>query len=154
MRTRRGLVRVRRIQSDPSPSIAQSPSHNPSPRSARAPCVRVIQPARKAERLKARVGVGEDLAEGVVVEALDHLTGSGVDDETHAAQVVRDDAIGDPALDQVGRDIRLLAVDEPRHHVARTVELGDGVELVLVVEPKTCAGRPGGVIEVTFPAGS
>ncbi|WP_417852013.1 hypothetical protein [Thiorhodococcus fuscus] len=38
-------------------------------------------------------------------------------------------------LDQVGWDIGLLAIDEDRDQVALAIQLGDGVELILVEEP-------------------
>ena len=48
--------------------------------------------------------------------------------------MVADDAVGVATLDHVVRDVGLGAVDESCDHVARAIQLGDGVELVLIQE--------------------
>lgn len=50
--------------------------------------------ARETEGLEAGLRVLEDAAERVVVDALDGATGLSLDDETEAADVVADEAIG------------------------------------------------------------
>ena len=58
------------------------------------PCLGVVQAARKAEGLEARVAVVGHAAPGVVVHALLDVAGFGVHDQAHAAQVVADDVVG------------------------------------------------------------
>lgn len=48
--------------------------------------------------------------------------------------MVGEDAVGDGALDQIGRDVRLVGVDEAADDIVAAVELGDGAKRVLVKE--------------------
>ena len=73
-------------------------------------------------------------APSVVVHPLGDGAGGDVDDQRGAAEVVGDDAVGDAALDHVVGHVDPGGVDEAADDVAGAVELGDGLELVLVEE--------------------
>ena len=96
--------------------------------------VRVRDPPGKSERLEARVGVLDDHAVLVVVDALGDRAGACVNHEAHAPELVGHVAVGNAALDHGVGDVGLCPVDEAGGHVAAAVQLGDGVELVAVDE--------------------
>ena len=60
--------------------------------------LRIIEAAGETERLEAWVGVLQDVAEFVVVEALGDRAIAAVDDQTRAAEVIADDAVADAVL--------------------------------------------------------
>ncbi len=88
--------------------------------------------ACKPKWLKTRVGVLDDIPEFVIVDSLVYGTVGGVDDQSWAAEVVGDNTVGHTALDQIVGDIDLTAIDEPRYNAARAIELGNGVQLILI----------------------
>nr|WP_232463856.1 hypothetical protein [Methylovulum psychrotolerans] len=94
----------------------------------------VVQAARVAEGLEAGVGVLGDVAPDIVVDALGDAAVSGVDDQTRAAEVVTDDAVGGAIFGQVVRHVGFAGVDEAADYLVVAVQFGDGVELVLVEE--------------------
>ena len=94
----------------------------------------IIEAARKPEGLEAGVGVGSDIAEFIVVNPLNDRAGGCVNDQSRAAEVITDDAVCHTTLDHIVWDIGFATVDESRYHVTRTVELGDGIQLILVQE--------------------
>jgi len=59
----------------------------------------------------------------------------GVDDESRAPEMVTDDPIRRAALDHVVGHVEARTVDEAGNDVTRSIEFGDGIELVLVEEP-------------------
>ena len=59
-------------------------------------------------------------------------TTAHLDDATHGADLVGDDAKGGAATDDQIRDVNARGVDELLNEVAATVVFRDGVELVLV----------------------
>ena len=74
--------------------------------------VRVVQPAREAERLKPLMSVLDDIFPLVVVEPLLDSTGRSIDHQPHAPDVVGDEAVARPTAFDVVRDVALAAVDE------------------------------------------
>uniref|UniRef100_UPI0038CC0B83 hypothetical protein n=1 Tax=Methylovulum psychrotolerans TaxID=1704499 RepID=UPI0038CC0B83 len=94
----------------------------------------VVQAACVAEGLEAGVGVLGDVAPDIVVDALGDAAVSGVDDQTGAAEVVADDAVGCAVFGQVVRHVGFAGVDEAADGPVVAVQFGDGVELVLVEE--------------------
>ena len=82
--------------------------------------------------MEAGVGVLGDLSEGVVVDALGDVTCLRVDNQTDAAQVVADDAVGGAVFGHVVGHVGLAAVDETGGDVTVGVQFGDGVEGILV----------------------
>ena len=71
-----------------------------------------MKPASVAERLEVGVRVEDDASPFIIVQALDDATVGGVDDELRASEVVADDAVSLAALDQVGRDVGLVGINE------------------------------------------
>src|SRR2546430_5721869 len=67
----------------------------------RQPRVRVVKPARKCEWLKSRVGVLNDAAIRIVVNALRNHPAVYAHDETHTTQLVCKNAIDLTRLDDV-----------------------------------------------------
>jgi len=96
--------------------------------------VRVVQPARKAERLKTGIAVKEHVAEFIVINPLNHSMGRYVNNKPRTAQMIRDDAVGVAAFCHVGGDVRSVAVDEYTHDVVVGSEFGDGIQAVRVEE--------------------
>jgi len=94
--------------------------------------VGIVQARLEAERLKTGVGVGDDVAERIVVETLGDRAGVGVDDQPDAAREVADEAVGCPVFDHVVGREEARAVDEETDDRAGCVGLGDGREAVLV----------------------
>ena len=94
----------------------------------------VIEASSESKRLEAGVGVVGDVTPYIIVDSLCDAAVGDVDDEPGAAEVVADDAVGVATLDHVVRDVGLGAVDESCDHVACSIQLGDGVELVLIQE--------------------
>jgi hypothetical protein len=92
----------------------------------------VVEAAGEAEGLKARVGVVDDAAEGVVVDPLGDQAVGSVHHQADAPQVIGEEAIGHPILDHIGGDGEAAAVDEEGGHVAGAVELGHRAQAVLV----------------------
>ena len=66
----------------------------------------------------------------IIVDAERDRTGGGVDNESRAAEVVADEAIGLSAFAQVVRGVGFVVVDELGDEVADAVEFGDGFELL------------------------
>src|SRR5438093_1092227 len=58
------------------------------------PSISVVNSARKAKGLEAWVGIPDDVAELIVVQALQNLPRSYVDDEPRAANMVGNDPVG------------------------------------------------------------
>ena len=75
--------------------------------------MRVVYSARKPKGLKTWVGVIDDIAPHIIVDALGDAAVCGVDDEPGAAQVIRDDAVGLAVPDHVVRHVGPGAIDEP-----------------------------------------
>jgi hypothetical protein len=70
-----------------------------------------VQAASESEGLEIGMGIGQDAAVDVVVEALRDLACLGIDDESWAAEVVVDDAVGAAGLEDDVGDVRERAVD-------------------------------------------
>ena len=87
---------------------------------------------RKPKGLKARIGVCQDIAKLIIVDALDESSHGGVHHESWATYVIGDDALGHTILDQVIRHVSVRAVDKAGDESATAIECRDGVELVLI----------------------
>src|SRR5438552_12639019 len=95
----------------------------------------IEEPAREAERLEPGIGVHCDVAELVVVHALDNRTSRCVDHQSRAAEMIRDDPVRDAGLDHVIWHVGLGAVDEAGKDGAAAIQFSHGVQLVLIQEP-------------------
>ena len=85
--------------------------------------MRVVQPAREAERLEARIRVREEVPEFIVLEGLRDLARRGVDHQPRAAEMIRNDAVRLTTLDHIVRHIDARGVHEATHDVAGAVDL-------------------------------
>ena len=104
------------------------------------PRIRVVQSAGEAEGLETGIGIAGDGAPDVIVEPLGDGTGFDIDDQARAAEGVGEQAVGALLLgrrvdlDEIGRDIAAVGIDEATDHLVVAVELGDGAQLVLIEE--------------------
>ncbi len=89
--------------------------------------VSIIDATSKAKRLKAGIGIGNDAAPDVVVDALDDGAGFAMDDQSGRPPIIADDAIGGVVLDDVRGNIGAGAVDKPSDDIAGGIDFGDGV---------------------------
>lgn len=94
----------------------------PEPHEPRVP---IPQPAGEPEGLKPRSCVVRDDSPFVVVDPLGYRSRAGVDDESRAAEMIRDEAVGCPALDHEVWGVAARAVDESSDLGACAVQLGD-----------------------------
>src|SRR5207253_10429627 len=97
-------------------------------------CVAVVEPASEAEGLETRIRVADDVAELIVVHALDDLAGDHVHYQPGTADMVGDDAIGGAGFDEEIGNVVSAGVDELADEIACTVKFGNGLQPVLVQE--------------------
>ncbi len=96
--------------------------------------VAVVEASGEAEGLEAGVGVEENDAELVIVDALGDGSVGGVNDEADAAEMVGDDAVHLAAFEHIRRDVAFFCIHKLGDDVIGAVEFGDGIELVFVDE--------------------
>jgi hypothetical protein len=96
--------------------------------------VSIIQSTRKSKGLEAGIRVGDDLAELIVVHPLDNGTGGDIDDKPRAAEMVADDPVGHPALDQVVGHVALARIHKAGHYCINAIEFRHRGELILIQE--------------------
>src|SRR5689334_20291343 len=96
--------------------------------------VAVEQTTGEPEGLETGVGVGEDVAEFAIVESLRDLSGYGVHHEANTTDLIGNESVRGAAFDDVVGHVRTGAVDEATDDVARSVELRDGAESILIQE--------------------
>ena len=94
----------------------------------------IIEAAGEAKRLEARIRIQDHIAELIVVHPLHDSTTGNIHDEPWTAEMIADDPIRDSALEHVLWDIPgpTATVDKAADESAATIELGDGLELILV----------------------
>ena len=134
----RGIAEVDRIAVDVGVKIQLPPGYPDGVRCSPAAHARVVvalaeadqsgvaveDAAAKAERLEARIRVGDGVAVGVVVDPLGDRAVGGVDDEPDASVRVGDHPIGLSSMQDLGQ-ASVRVVHETREDGARAIELRD-----------------------------
>ncbi len=93
-----------------------------------------MESSGKAERLESRVCIEKDFAEDIVIDSLGNLAGESVHDQSRTACLIGNDAVGGPAFDHVVGCVEMATVDKTGDEIAVAVQLGNGVERILVQE--------------------
>ena len=88
------------------------------------------------ERLETWVGVADDIAKLVKIHPLRNRTIRRVHHQSHRTKVITDNSISHSPLNHVVGNVAAGGVDEPGHHRARAVQLGDRIQRpIIVVQP-------------------